>query len=104
MEGSAVMAPCPISEAGDMSVIVPSPSIVTQALAWNGAAALAVSASSKTPKVTAIPRAPSCGLCPLSGPRNALDGSDDSAIGAAAADVAVHVLNDLLARRLRILF
>src|SRR5438270_13247757 len=34
-------------------------------------------------------------------PRRAFDGGDDARIGAAAADVAVHVLDDLRAARLR---
>ena len=33
-------------------------------------------------------------------PRRALDGADDLQIGAAAADIAVHVLDDLVARRI----
>src|ERR1700752_4947000 len=42
-------------------------------------------------------------LCLLHFARRALDRGDDVVVGAAAADVALHVLDDLLARRLAVL-
>src|SRR3954467_7524889 len=85
-------------------VTVPSGGMRTQALISRAVAALASGMSRRpsAPSAMAKPSAPVLfrnwrrSMSRLLG--RALDGGDDAVVGAAAADVAVHVLDDLLAR------
>src|SRR5215469_12175837 len=113
--GSAVKDPSPISTAGDMIAIVPSVEIVTQGLRILSLAvapsAARCGAPTAKPKVrpaapTMKPRRFSAGRTRPSMShllRRALDGADDAGIGAAAAEIGAHMLDDLSARRMRIL-
>src|SRR5271155_5058526 len=99
---------------GATIVTMLSSPIVTQALGANGPAAEAVSgiepkatATLKAPVVTRNERRESAWMLVsfnmvLSLP-HALNGGDDLTVSAAAADVAVHVGDDLFARRLGVL-
>src|SRR5262245_51854907 len=117
IRGSEVMDPCPISVAADMMVIVPSGAIETHGLrAFPARSATSVAARAALPASTAKvrPAAPTMTWRRdsvlkredrrwrvMSGlPGSALDSAHDPLVGAAAADVGAHVLDDLLARRL----
>src|SRR5205807_9593391 len=106
--GSEVIEPWPISAPAVRIVTVPSGAMRTQAFTRCAVAACASfinprpSAPSAMAKLS-VPEALKNSRRSISGLlRRALDGRDDAVVGAAAADVAVHVLDDLLARGLRI--
>src|SRR5262245_58733937 len=122
MSGKDVITPCPISADGQRIVTVLSVPMATQALIL--ATCVAPSASPTRPKPPSVkanisPAAPSTkprrltvgddwcliGLVVhgLALPSGALDGANNARIGAAATNVAVHVSDDLLARRLFVL-
>src|SRR5258705_13768653 len=100
------MEPWPISAPALRIVTVPSGAMRTQALI--GCAVLACAPGTRrkpsAPMAMAklsVPEAFKNSRRSMSGLlRRALDGGDDAVVRAAAADVAVHVLDDLLARRL----
>src|SRR5687767_12020444 len=119
ISGSEVIDPCPISVAADMMVIVPS-----VAMLIHGLIAVPVRSPDRTaafrPSGSAMandrPAAPIITWRRETGalsflmflfmsrlPRRALDRAHDALVGAAAADVRAHVLDDLGARRLRLL-
>src|SRR6516225_395391 len=119
INGSEVIDPCPISVAADMMVIVPSGAMLTQGLSSlpiRSLARTAASARSESTIANESPAAPimtcrrvrSCRreaqvlMCLFMSrlPCGALDRTHDALIGAAAADVAAHVFDDLCARRL----
>src|SRR5512138_2258288 len=109
MSGSEVIEPCPISAPAVRMVTVPSGAMRTQALiafasvmlaAWTAdsvsrcrPSAPATIANDSAPVLFRNSRRSMSGLL-----RSALDRGDDALVGAAAADVAVHVADDLLAR------
>src|SRR5215510_12064035 len=112
MRGSEVIEPCPISVAADMIVMVPSGVIDTHGLKTLPArSATSVAARAALPASTAKvrPAAPTMTWRRdnisgredrrwrvMSGlPGSALDGAHDPLVGAAAADVGAHVLDDL---------
>src|SRR5690348_2585454 len=111
MAGNVVNEPCPISAAGDTMVMVPSVAIETQTFAVNAASAAVASptrargsagrvSASVRPATDSFKKSRRLRAMASGLPRGALDGADDAQIGAAAADVAVHVLDDLRPRRI----
>src|SRR5688572_11794665 len=119
ISGSEVIDPCPISVAADRIVIVPSvPMLIHGLSAMPDRAAVSTDAPASPACAMAndMPAAPTITwrreigvfkllMCWFMSrlPRRALDGAHDALIGAAAADVGAHVLDDLGARRLRFL-
>src|ERR1043166_640076 len=107
MSGSVVNGPCPISAAGETMLIVPSVPMVIHVLGakFVSAAASPVSASGSSvsasvrPAVVARKSRRLIWFMASALPRRALDRADNLQVGAAAADVAVHVGDDLVARR-----
>src|SRR5262247_1740803 len=107
MSGSEVIDPCPISAPALRIVTVPSGAMRTQGVTLVFAIALACACENR--RTPSVPRARQNDMPPrpastprreisrsmivmaLALPRSALDGGDDAVIGAAAADVAVHV-------------
>src|SRR4026207_505026 len=103
MRGSDLLEPWPISAPVLRIVTVPSGEMRTQAPTGMG---LSLEKELENVKANVRP-APalrhSLRVISMSGLlRCALDRGDDAVVGAAAADVAVHVGDDLLAARLRI--
>src|SRR5262247_2451041 len=103
MSGSEVIEPWPISAPVLRMVTVPSGAMRTQALSGLAADAFTSAANGNEKTKLRLPLTFRKSLRErfISGlPRGALDRARDAVIGAAAADVAVHVLYDLLARGL----
>src|SRR3954462_15172887 len=106
--GSEVMEPWPISAPVERMVTVPSGAMLTQALIFCVVAAFAAEISCRPSPATAMAkeRMPDDFRNVLRSMsrllRRALDGGDDAVVRAAAADVAVHVADDVRARGLRI--
>src|SRR5580692_752640 len=116
-----VEEPCPISATGMASTMAPSGPMVTQAPTADGAALSARAAAGRTnsavgsvsakvspavpcrkPRRDSVP-SETCSILPMtlrSLLGGALDGAEDARIGAAAADVAVHVADDVVAARI----
>src|SRR5580692_3459283 len=115
-----VRLPCPISATGMASTMAPSGPMVTQAPSAAGVAlsASATRGANSAPgmlKAKVSPAAPSRkprrdsvpfglrSILPMASRSllgGALDGAEDAWIGAAAADVAIHVANDVVAARI----
>src|SRR5262249_26570449 len=118
MSGSEVIDPCPISAPALRMVTVPSRAMRTQgvtfafAIAWGCAcenrrtpSVPSARQNDMPPRPTNTPRreiSRSMIVMALALPRSALDGGDNAVISAAAADVAVHVADDLRAGRFRV--
>src|SRR5215217_9445991 len=114
ISGSEVIDPCPISVAADMIVMVPSVEMLTQglsALPLRSAARVAAFRGPSRATANDNPAAPIITwrrdtgwskpfMCLVMSrlPRRALDRARDPLIGAAAADIGAHVLDDLGAR------
>src|SRR5262249_36524077 len=122
ISGSEVIDPCPISVAADMMVIVPSGAMLTHGLSSLPTRSVAGTAASARPdstianespaapimtcrRVRSSPREARILMCLFMArlPRGALDRPHDALIGAAAADVAAYVFDDLCTRRLRLM-
>src|SRR6476620_10859337 len=111
MSGSEVIDPCPISVAADMMVMVPSGAMLIHGLMvcpLRSPAKTAASARPPSAKANERPAAPIMiwrrlsevskllrGLFMSRLPRRALDRAHDALIGAAAAEIGAHVLDDL---------
>src|SRR5262245_8892283 len=115
IKGSEVIDPCPISVAADMMVMVPSGAMLTHGLSALPVRSVPGTAASARPmaKANDRPAAPiitwrressefPIGLFMSCLPGRALDRAHDALVGAAAAEIGAHVLDDLLARRLGI--
>src|SRR5437588_10270390 len=116
ISGSEVIEPCPISVAADMMVVVPSGAMLTHGLnSWPTRSAAGTAASARPRKAMANerPAAPIMTwrrdsgavrlafvmyVMALALPRGALDRAHDPLVRSAAADIGVHVLDDLVAR------
>ena len=117
-----VRLPCPISATGMASTMAPSAPMVTQApMAAGALSASATRGANSAPgmlkaKVSpaALSRKPRresapCGLRSIlpmtlrSLLGGALDGAEDARIGAATADIAIHVANDVVAARILVI-
>src|SRR5262245_13344413 len=119
ISGSEVIDPCPISVAADMMVMVPSGAMLIHGLMVcpvRSAANTAESARPPSAKANERPAAPIMIWRRLSDvseplrdlfmsrlPRCTLDRAHNALIGAAAAEIGAHVLDDLIARRLGLL-
>src|SRR5881296_2569922 len=115
--GMAVITPCPISQAGAYTVTMLSVPTRTQPLGEKGsswanillekepkamptaAAPLEIRNARREMPWKAMPSNPGFMAASSCFPRRALDRGDDLVVGAAAAEVARHVLHDLLSRR-----
>src|SRR6266513_293031 len=115
--GMAVITPCPISQSGAYTVPMLSVPTRTQPLgekasSWanifsgkepkampTAAAAFEIRNARREMPWKAMPSNPGCVAASLCFSRRALDRGDDLVVGAAAAEVARHVLHDLLASR-----
>src|SRR6267154_2665464 len=126
MSGNEVHDPWPISVAADMIVTMPSGAMLIQGLKLLPVVSPPSTAASACPsaKVNDSPAAPIITwrrfisevlmsevlmsdvlMCWFMSRllRGALDGAHNALVGAAAADIRAHVLDDLVARRLRVL-
>src|SRR4029077_1543506 len=116
---SPVEEPCPISATGMASTMAPSAPMVTHAPMPAGVPPSASAAAGRTNSAPGMLKAKVSPAEPARKPRRervglrsillmtlrsllggALDGAEDARIGAAAADVAVHVANDVVAARI----
>src|ERR1700693_4888529 len=115
-----VRLPCPISATGMASTMAPSAPMVTHAPSAAGVAPSASAAAGRTNSAPGMLKAKVNPAAPSRKPRRdnvpfglrsilpmasrsllggALDGAEDARIGAAAADIAVHVADDVVAAR-----
>src|SRR5580692_10931141 len=120
---SPVEEPCPISATGIAMTMAPSGLMVTQAPTAPGVAPSASAAAGRTNSAPGMVKAKVSPAALSRKPRRdnvpfglrsilpmasrsllggALDGAEDARIGAAAADVAVHVADDVVAARILI--
>src|SRR5512139_572815 len=117
MSASEVIEPWPISAPGERRVTMPSGAMRTQALIARAEPCASASEIRRMPSAPSAmqnvsPPAPlrklrreilKTAFClatmALALPRGAFDGGGDTVVGPAAADVAVHVRNDLRASR-----